>query len=123
MQKSRQSKDHDDIFDKLKEAVVNEAMDRHQWEDKAAEMLRVIQINTLEDRNVTDKSHWDSALRFLEDSLQSKISTNDSNLHEQVSLAENHDTSFYLDSGVNNKCKICHRSDPGSTSVGFSGSR
>jgi len=84
MQKSRQSKDHDDIFDKLKEAVVNEAMDRHQWEDKAAEMLRVIQINTLEDRNVTDKSHWDSALRFLEDSLQSKISTNDSNLHEQV---------------------------------------
>ena len=93
MQKSRQSKDHDDIFDKLKEAVVNEAMDRHQWEDKAAEMLRVIQINTLEDRNVTDKSHWDSALRFLEDSLQSKISTNDSNLHEQVSLitiAENH---------------------------------
>ena len=24
MQKSRQSKDHDDIFDKLKEAVVNE---------------------------------------------------------------------------------------------------
>ena len=51
----------------------------------ASAIFRVIQINTLEDRNVTDKSHWDSALRFLEESLQSKISTNDSNLHEQVS--------------------------------------
>ena len=28
MEKSRKAKDHDDIFDKLKEAVVNEAMNR-----------------------------------------------------------------------------------------------
>ncbi len=84
MEKSKTSKDHDDIFDKLKEAVVREAMDRHSWEDKAAEMLRVIQLNTLEDRNVTDKAHWDGALRFLEDSLQAKIATNEANLREQV---------------------------------------
>ena len=38
--KSKLSKDHDDIFDKLKEAVVREAINRHQWEDKAADMLR-----------------------------------------------------------------------------------
>ena len=31
---AKNSKDHDDIFDNLKAAVVNEAMSRHQWEDK-----------------------------------------------------------------------------------------
>ena len=40
MEKSKKHKEHDDIFDKLKESVVREAMNRHMWEDKAAEMLR-----------------------------------------------------------------------------------
>lgn len=40
VEKSRLGKDHDDIFDGLKEAVVREALARHQWEDRAAEMLR-----------------------------------------------------------------------------------
>jgi hypothetical protein len=47
-------------------------------------LCRVIQLNTLEDRNVTDKSHWDGALRFLEGALQEKIATNEANLREQV---------------------------------------
>ena len=32
--KAKLSKDHDDIFDQLKGAVVDEAMRKHQWEDK-----------------------------------------------------------------------------------------
>ena len=55
MEKSKKSKDHDDIFDNLKASVVDDAMHRHLWEDKGAEMLRVIQLNTLEDRAVHDK--------------------------------------------------------------------
>ena len=39
-EKSKKGKDHDDLFDKLKEAVIREAMNRHKWEDRAAEMLR-----------------------------------------------------------------------------------
>ena len=57
---------------------------RHVWEDKAAEMLRVIQLNTLEDRSVHDKYHWDSAIKFLEHSLQEKVAANELNLREQV---------------------------------------
>lgn len=34
MSQARLSPDHDDIFDNLKNAVVNEAMRRHSWEEK-----------------------------------------------------------------------------------------
>jgi len=84
MMKAKASKDHDDIFDNLKSAFVEAAMNKHLWEDKAADMLRVIQLNTLEDRNVHDKTHWDSANRFLEESLQERIDLNDANLREKV---------------------------------------
>lgn len=34
MMQARLSPDHDDIFDNLKNAVVQEAVERHTWEDK-----------------------------------------------------------------------------------------
>lgn len=36
-------------------------------------MLRVIQLNTLEDRSVTDKRDWDLAAKFLETSVKEKL--------------------------------------------------
>ena len=47
-------------------------------------MLRVIQLNTLEDRAVHDKYQWDSAINFLEKSLQEKLKISQANLREQV---------------------------------------
>ncbi|KAF5287567.1 hypothetical protein FQA39_LY15896 [Lamprigera yunnana] len=73
--------DHDDIFDQLKEAVVNEAVERHTWEDKASDVLRVIQLNILEDCTVTDKKDWDSAVGFLESSIKDKLMTTEATLH------------------------------------------
>ena len=61
-------------------AVVDEAMHMHMWEDKGAEMLRVIQLNTLEDRSVHDKFQWDSAINFLQSSLQEKLEISEANL-------------------------------------------
>ena len=72
MNRSKKAKDHDDIFDNLKMAVVDDAMHKHMWEEKGAEMLRVIQLNTLEDRSVHDKNQWDQATTFLERSLNEK---------------------------------------------------
>jgi len=54
------------------------------WEDKASEMLRVIQLNTLEDRSVHDKQHWDGAIKFLEESLKDKIEVNEANLNAVI---------------------------------------
>jgi len=61
------------LFDNLKSAVVEEAVKRHEWEDKAPEVLRVIQLNTLEDRSVHDKNQWDKAVKFLEESVLDRL--------------------------------------------------
>lgn len=84
LEKASKAPDHDGIFDQLKEAVVKEAMQRHSWEDKASEVLRVIQLNTLEDRTVTDKRDWDSAVRFLESSLKDKLKSTEALLHHML---------------------------------------
>jgi optic atrophy protein 1 len=48
-------------------------MDIHYTILQASEMLRIIQLNTLEDRSVSEKQHWDSAVKFLEDSVKEKL--------------------------------------------------
>lgn len=82
MKKAAEAPDHDGIFDLLKEAVVNEAMQRHSWEDKASEMLRVIQLNALEDRTIGDKRDWDQAVKFLESSVKEKLKESEGALKE-----------------------------------------
>lgn len=84
MQRAKHSNDHDGIFDNLKEAVVDEAVRRHSWEDKASEMLRVIQLNTLEDRSVNDKRDWDMAVKFLESSVKDKLQQTEQTLLEML---------------------------------------
>ena len=84
MNQAKLSPDHDDIFDNLKNAVVNEAMRRHYWEEKASEMLRVIQLNTLEDRSVNDKRDWDQAVRFLETSVKEKLQATEQILRDML---------------------------------------
>lgn len=84
MDRAKRSKDHDNIFDNLKSAVVDEAMRRHVWEGRAWDMLRVIQLNTLEDRSVHEKTHWDEAVRFLDFSLKDKLVAAENTLKEMV---------------------------------------
>ncbi|XP_052331287.1 dynamin-like 120 kDa protein, mitochondrial isoform X2 [Oncorhynchus keta] len=70
-------KDQDDIFDKLKEAVKDESIKRHKWNETAMDSLRVIQHNTLEDRSITDKPQWDAAIQFMEETLQARLKDTD----------------------------------------------
>ncbi|XP_076048422.1 opa1 mitochondrial dynamin like GTPase isoform X8 [Oratosquilla oratoria] len=84
MERAKASRDHDTIFDNLKGSVVNEAMRRHIWEDKASDVLRVIQLNALEDRSVHDKQQWDAACKFLQESVQEKLTATENTLREMV---------------------------------------
>ncbi|XP_052869147.1 dynamin-like 120 kDa protein, mitochondrial isoform X2 [Anopheles cruzii] len=79
---ARKTPDHDDLYDNLKSAVIDEAIRRHTWEDKAIDMLRVIQLNTLEDRSVHDKQEWDQAVRFFETSVKEKLQTTETTIGE-----------------------------------------
>jgi optic atrophy protein 1 len=84
IEKSKAAKDHDDVFDSLKVSVCDEAMKRHLWEEKASEVLRVIQLNALEDRSIPDKQQWDAAYAFLEASLKERLDLSESQLKELV---------------------------------------
>ncbi|XP_067851384.1 dynamin-like GTPase OPA1, mitochondrial isoform X3 [Heptranchias perlo] len=77
-------KDHDDIFDKLKQAVKDESIKRHKWNEQAEDSLRVIQHNALEDSSISDKQQWDAAIRFLEETLQSRLRDTESVIRDMV---------------------------------------
>lgn len=47
-------------------------------------MLRVIQLNTLEDRCVHDKQEWDQAVKFFEASVKDKLQQTEETLTEMM---------------------------------------
>lgn len=47
-------------------------------------MLRVIQLNILEDRSVNDKREWDQAVRFLESSVKEKLQSTEQILRDML---------------------------------------
>ncbi|GFO13772.1 dynamin-like 120 kda protein, mitochondrial, partial [Plakobranchus ocellatus] len=73
LEQSKKHKDYDELFDPLKAAVVQMTRNKHQWEGKAEDSLRVIQINTLEDRSVHDKEQWDKAVKFMEETMKRQL--------------------------------------------------
>ncbi|XP_075058366.1 dynamin-like GTPase OPA1, mitochondrial isoform X2 [Mixophyes fleayi] len=80
----QKGKEHDDIFDKLKEAVKEESIKRHKWNEQAEDSLRVIQHNALEDRSISDKQQWDAAIHFMEDTLQCRLKDTESVIRDMV---------------------------------------
>ncbi|XP_020820475.1 dynamin-like GTPase OPA1, mitochondrial isoform X2 [Phascolarctos cinereus] len=77
-------KEHDDIFDKLKQEVKEESVKRHKWNDFAEDSLRVIQHNALEDRSITDKQQWDAAIYFMEEALRGRLRDTEAVLENMV---------------------------------------
>ncbi|KAF4531828.1 hypothetical protein B566_EDAN000854 [Ephemera danica] len=82
MARSATAKDSDEVLNSLKLAVLEETLRKHAWESKAADMLRVIQLNALEDRAVHDKPQWDAAVKFLEACLKDKLTQTEKVLHD-----------------------------------------
>lgn len=52
--------------------------------------MRVIQLNTLEDRSVHDKQQWDSAVQFVERSVVEKLDATEGVLNSLVGPSRTH---------------------------------
>ncbi|XP_053621055.1 dynamin-like 120 kDa protein, mitochondrial isoform X2 [Plodia interpunctella] len=57
----------------LRRAAVEEALRRHQWEDRAQDVLRVLQLNALQDRCVSSRADWDAAVALMEAAVRERL--------------------------------------------------
>ncbi|XP_060586463.1 dynamin-like 120 kDa protein, mitochondrial isoform X2 [Ruditapes philippinarum] len=80
--KKKNPTEHDEVFNRLKLAVIEASKSTHNWENKAEESLRVMQRNTLEDRSVQDKQQWDASVNFMEEALKEQLEKNERKLRE-----------------------------------------
>ncbi|XP_025415511.1 dynamin-like 120 kDa protein, mitochondrial isoform X2 [Sipha flava] len=94
----------DNILDTLKMAVIDEALERHSWDDKALSTLRVIQLNALEDRCIKNKHNWDEAAQFFISSLEQNLKLTEDLLKTMVGPS-NYEKWFYWKSSTADQTK------------------
>ncbi|CAF1291467.1 unnamed protein product [Adineta ricciae] len=80
IERDQKSRSYDPITNDLKMHVVQACRSRHQWDAKALDSLRVIQTQALQDRNVPDKQQWESAVKFMENSVRKELEREESEL-------------------------------------------
>ncbi|KAJ7393323.1 Dynamin-like 120 kDa protein, mitochondrial [Desmophyllum pertusum] len=73
---------HSHLFEELKSELSNECKRSHAWQSKAIDSLRVIQLTALEDWSVSEKQQWDSAVKFMENTLQDELDKASKKMHE-----------------------------------------
>lgn len=72
------------IFVKLKKAIREEAESRHSWNEGFVDTLRVVQLNALEDRSISDKLQWEKAVVFIEQNLGALLRETERKIEELV---------------------------------------
>jgi len=73
---------HSHLFEELKCELSDECKRSHVWQTKAIDSLRVIQLTALEDWSVSEKQQWDSAVKFMESTLQDELDKASKRMYE-----------------------------------------
>ena len=84
IEKSKTVKGNDPLFNDLKTAVTEQTLKKHVWQEKASEILKVIQMNALEDRSIGDQIQWNSAVNFMESAIQERLCETENQLSDLV---------------------------------------
>lgn len=82
MQEHKCDNGHSHLFEGLKSELSDECKRSHVWQAKAIDSLRVIQLTALEDWSVSEKQQWDSAVKFMETTLQDELEKASKNVYE-----------------------------------------
>lgn len=77
-----QGQEADPVYEPLRREAVEEALRRHTWEDRAQDVLRVLQLNALQDRCVSSRADWDSAVSLMEAALKERLDITQKQLKE-----------------------------------------
>ncbi|XP_050357938.1 dynamin-like 120 kDa protein, mitochondrial isoform X2 [Nymphalis io] len=72
--------DADPAYEAVKRAAVDEALARHQWEERALDVLRVLQLSALQDGCVRSRADWDAAVALMDDALRDRLRAVDAEL-------------------------------------------
>ncbi|XP_022828652.1 dynamin-like 120 kDa protein, mitochondrial isoform X3 [Spodoptera litura] len=76
------AQDSDPVYEPVKKEAVEEALRRHQWEDRAQDVLRVLQLNALQDRCVSSRGDWDAAVSLMDSAVKDKLDLTHRDLKE-----------------------------------------
>ncbi|XP_063898538.1 dynamin-like 120 kDa protein, mitochondrial isoform X4 [Helicoverpa armigera] len=76
------ARDSDPVYEPVKKEAVEEALRRHQWEDRAQDVLRVLQLNALQDRCVSSRQDWDAAVSLMDQALKQRLDITHQELKE-----------------------------------------
>lgn len=84
----RENPNSDDriIYQDLKKAVLDDALDRYQWKSQALDILRVVQLEAVSKQISLTKDNWLKAISFLEECLGHYIETTGQELTDLTGL-------------------------------------
>ncbi|XP_052747919.1 dynamin-like 120 kDa protein, mitochondrial isoform X2 [Galleria mellonella] len=74
--------DSDPVYEPVKREAVDEALRRHHWEERAQDVLRVLQLNALQDGCVGSRADWDDAVALMDTALRERLAQTDHQLKE-----------------------------------------
>lgn len=72
----------DQLFQRLKMAVSETVLEHHQWDGKAADVIKLLQMNSSEDRIVSSKEKWKESAKYWQDLINDRIVSTENRLNE-----------------------------------------
>ncbi|OQV11411.1 Dynamin-like 120 kDa protein, mitochondrial [Hypsibius exemplaris] len=77
-------KEQDSIYDVIKKAAVDAALEKHQWERQALDRLRTLVANALDDSSIATSLIWDHAVEFWQNAVVEKLTDLEGRLRQET---------------------------------------